>query len=83
MIDKPIISSVSSDKQITINKFWGTCGLFSLGLSLCIQLYYSLGHFLDEFQWSRFTSGVLDPKVGVGCNVPPFLMIMCIGSIRR
>ena len=50
----------------------------SLGLSLYIQLYYSLGHFLDEFQRSRFTSGVLDPKVGVWCNVPPFVFFMCI-----
>ena len=47
----------------------------SLGLSLCIQLYYSLGHFLDEFQRSRFTSGVLYPKVGVWYNVPPFVFL--------
>ena len=44
--------------------------MVSLGLSLCIQLYYSLGHFLDEFQRSRFTSAVLYSKLHVWCNVP-------------
>ena len=35
------------------------------------SLSLSLGHFLDEFQRSRFTSGVLYPKLHVWCNVPP------------
>ena len=55
------------------------CVCVSLRLSLCIQLYYSLGHFLDEFQGSRFTSGVLDRKVGVWCNVPPFVFFIVSG----